>query len=140
MSYNPNIWNTGDIITAEKLNNMERGIGESGGGETFLINVEISAETGAISADKTYAEIIAAVDQGIIPVVKFIPDETEFFYYTFCGLLDYNYIYQNPEYPDGCIMCIFIGYSVFQGQNTLVCNLTGLSAGPDGTWGYIATH
>lgn len=121
------------------VSNFPRPGGSSGGGETMIINVETSAETGAISADKTYAEIIAAVNQGITPVVKFIPDETEFFYYTFCGLLDYNYIYQNPEYPDGCIMCIFIGYSVFQGQNTLECSLTGLSASPDGTWGYIAS-
>lgn len=31
MSYTPTEWKTGDVITAEKLNNMESGIAGAGG-------------------------------------------------------------------------------------------------------------
>ena len=32
MSYTPNTWATGDIVTSEKLNHMEQGIASGGGG------------------------------------------------------------------------------------------------------------
>ena len=30
MAYTPNTWNTGDVITAEKLNNLEQGVAAAG--------------------------------------------------------------------------------------------------------------
>ena len=55
MSYTKQTWQNGDIITAEKLNHMEDGISEGGGG---ALVVHIDEETGAL--DKTWAEINAA--------------------------------------------------------------------------------
>ena len=54
MSYTPTTWQTGDTITAEKLNNMESGIENVN--EPFIVTV-----TGS-SADKSYAEIVAAFE------------------------------------------------------------------------------
>ena len=39
MSYTKQTWATGDIITADKMNHMEDGIADSGGGGAFLINI-----------------------------------------------------------------------------------------------------
>ena len=60
MSYTPTNWQTGDTITAEKLNNMESGIE---GNSVFLITVALN-ELYANVADKTYSEIQAAYQSG----------------------------------------------------------------------------
>ena len=63
MSYNKHTWTNGEIITAEKMNNIEEGIaeieqGESGGGSEVLeVNLTIDVSTGTITADKTWQEI-----------------------------------------------------------------------------------
>ena len=71
MSYTPTEWATGDVITAEKLNNMESGIAV--GQELFIIHATGVAQTpGAQSTpviDKTYGEIANAIQQGKIPVM-----------------------------------------------------------------------
>lgn len=68
MSYTPTEWKTGDVITAEKLNNIESGIVNAGGGsgDAFIVNaeVELSVTTGeTISAevDKTALQIVEAI-------------------------------------------------------------------------------
>ena len=38
MSYEPHTWTTGELITAEKLNAMEQGIGTSGEQDTLREN------------------------------------------------------------------------------------------------------
>lgn len=67
MSYTPTNWQTGDIITAEKLNKLENGvIDSSGSGENsniFSIHYTIDG-TRATTSDKTYAEIQTAVAVG----------------------------------------------------------------------------
>ena len=73
MSYTPNTWVTGDVITAEKLNNMENGIAGTGRG-FFVINAtgvadESSNTTTQPTLDKTFAEISAAYQSGLIPVI-----------------------------------------------------------------------
>ena len=70
MSYTKTTWQTGDTITAEKLNNIEGGIKanetaisqiDAGGGD-FIIAVTESG--GSYTADKTIAEINAAKESG----------------------------------------------------------------------------
>lgn len=39
MSYTPNTWTTGDTITATKLNNIEQGIANAGGGGVAKVTV-----------------------------------------------------------------------------------------------------
>ena len=65
MSYTPNEWQRGDVVTSEKLNHMEQGIAESGGGYdgkirlTFDEHAEIS---GGLLEDCTYDSILNALD------------------------------------------------------------------------------
>ena len=67
MSYTKQTWNTGDVITAQKLNHMEDGIG--GGNPFFIINLTYDEKTSEPSVDKTNAEIWAAWQAGKIPML-----------------------------------------------------------------------
>lgn len=58
MSYEKNTWAKGDVITANKLNHMEDGIAESGGG-AFIVRL---LDTNYL--DKTYGEIYQAFLSG----------------------------------------------------------------------------
>ena len=103
MTYTPNTWTNGDVITAGKLNAMESGIS---GADTAAGNAATAAEAAATAAanaahaafivtltegtgddspqytaDKTFAEIAAAVAAGKIVILNneaFIP-------LTYCG-------------------------------------------------------
>ena len=66
MGYNKTTWATGDIVTSEKLNNIENGVS---GNEPFIVNFTLndtdgSATSGSGTADKTAAEIYQAWQDG----------------------------------------------------------------------------
>jgi hypothetical protein len=63
MSYTPTNWQTGDTITAEKLNNMESGIEN---GQTLVVT--ITQNGGVYVADKTFSEITSAWSAGKIVI------------------------------------------------------------------------
>lgn len=65
MAYVEHFWKDGDIITAEKLNEIEEGIGAG----DFFIDVIVNDENQTV-LNKTYAEIEAIIDKGIIPWFK----------------------------------------------------------------------
>ena len=65
MTYTPINWQTGDTITAAKLNNMENGI--AGAGALF---VHVDFDSGAL--DKTWQEIYDA--SLVVPVMLTIED------------------------------------------------------------------
>lgn len=56
MAYEKQTWNTGDIITKEKLNHMEDGI-KNAGSEVFIVNLNMETQ----SLDKTWNEINTAI-------------------------------------------------------------------------------
>lgn len=62
MSYTPTNWQTGDTITAEKLNNMEAGIKASDiYGDMFIVHATmIDPQAGTLTVAETPAEIQAA--------------------------------------------------------------------------------
>lgn len=62
MSYTPTQWQTGDTITAEKLNNMESGIENAN--EPFIVTLTPTAQDFSGTMDKTVAEINAAYEAG----------------------------------------------------------------------------
>ena len=84
MAYTPTNWKDGDIISAEKMNKLEQGVAEGDGGGVLLVNVTESSDGGGstpvvnsaspmlnaapssptFTADKTYAEVDAAVKAG----------------------------------------------------------------------------
>lgn len=62
MSYTPNVWQAGDVVTPAKLNHIEEGIASSGGG--LVIHQTVNSGTGAKTMDKTWQEIYDAVEAG----------------------------------------------------------------------------
>ena len=60
MAYTPIDWKTGDVITADKLNNMESGIAGAGG--VLVMNMSHSSTTRSL--DKKCAEIKNAIAAG----------------------------------------------------------------------------
>lgn len=61
MSYNKTTWETGDIITAAKLNNMENGIAAAGAGGMI---VEATIEGSVLTLGNTWQEINDALEAG----------------------------------------------------------------------------
>ena len=61
--YTPTEWATGDVITAEKLNNMESGIERLDASKLFIVKFD-NIFTENISCDKTYEEIKSAFENG----------------------------------------------------------------------------
>lgn len=59
MSYTPTEWATGDVITADKLNNMESGIVNAG-----VMIATITEDSGSYTSDKSSTEIKTALDSG----------------------------------------------------------------------------
>ena len=69
MSYEKQTWQSGDTITANKLNHMESGIENSGGSsDDNLFVVTISVDGTVASSDKTWREITTAFNAGKIKV------------------------------------------------------------------------
>lgn len=69
MAYTPTEWKSGDVITAEKLNNIEEGISESSSSDIFVVKFTQNGSTW--TADKTLSEINSAVGNGT-PVIGVI--------------------------------------------------------------------
>lgn len=89
MSYIPTEWQTGDIVTAEKLNKLEEGVASGGGGGGGLLVTMTFGEGGdTATLNKNYNEIRAAVLAGIVPSVIEI-DEYESTEYLTLGIIDF---------------------------------------------------
>ena len=69
MSYTPTNWQTGDTVTAEKLNNMEQGIELAN--DAFVITLTPTEQDYSGTIDKTYDEIVSAVNSGVKIFFKF---------------------------------------------------------------------
>lgn len=54
MSYTPNTWKSGDVVTSAKLNNIEQGIANASNG---LMIVKASEDGDTVTLDKTWQEI-----------------------------------------------------------------------------------
>ena len=67
MSYTPTTWETGDTITAVKLNNMESGISGAGGN----LVVVATEDGGYLTLDKTGQEILDALEAGMRAVIVY---------------------------------------------------------------------
>lgn len=89
------------------VSNFPRPGGSSGGGETFIINLTQDFSLNELSADKTYAEVVAAVGQGVMPVVKYsvLNDTTFYYYYTLSSM--------GHDGVEGDI-CIFSGHATYR--------------------------
>ena len=101
MSYEKTTWETGDIVTAEKLNNLENGVASANGGSgVFVVNVtetyDEEMETTILTHDADINDIMNAWYDGklikTVDVVVDLDDPTITYTYTqvygFCELKD----------------------------------------------------
>lgn len=61
MSYAKTTWETGDVITAEKLNNLERGVGIATG---LIVSYTYDEQAETFYADKKFGEIRTVFESG----------------------------------------------------------------------------
>ena len=68
MSYTPTDWKTGDVITADKLNNMEQGIVNAGGKIMFVQFTDPSGSGETLTCEKTHDELVSSFAQGTVMI------------------------------------------------------------------------
>lgn len=56
MSYTPTEWKTGDVVTSAKLNKLEQGVADAGGGGALFVEFTYNA------SDTTYTSVSLASD------------------------------------------------------------------------------
>ena len=83
MSYTPNTWQDGDIITAEKLNNMEGGIDNAV--NPYVVTLTPTAADYSGTMDKTNAEVCAAYLAGKKVIFRLLMGEGEYADMDICG-------------------------------------------------------
>ena len=70
MSYDKNTWQTGDVVTSEKLNHMEQGIESASGGGVFVVSASLDSEVGGYILSETWQTIYNAMDSGQVVFIK----------------------------------------------------------------------
>lgn len=100
MSYNKTTWSDGDVITAEKLNNLENGVEEASSGEKLMkIDIEITngAET-QVTVSKTFSELKSLMTENTVQIPVII----------------------SQKIANANIICEYYGYITFNnGKNTI---------------------
>lgn len=69
MAYEPTVWKSGDLVTANKLNKLEQGVANSGG---IMVVHNTSLLDGAITFDKTWQEIYDALSTGSVVILSYV--------------------------------------------------------------------
>ena len=76
MSYNKTTWANGDVITAEKLNNIEDGIAGAGGGDggIYIIHAESSSTDNdfSVTVEENVADIKNAIESGLNVIMDIV--------------------------------------------------------------------
>lgn len=95
MSYDKNTWQTGDVITANKLNHIEDGIAGAGGGGILILSAD---ENGVI--DHTWQQIHDA-DFAVLRYERTVDGYVTMFndvvVKTYYGVANEYYIAEGPE-------------------------------------------
>jgi len=76
MAYTKHTWENGEVITAEKLNNLEDGIAESSGSNITVFNIIEDGETDNIKIDATWQDIFDAISERPV-FLKWIASEDD---------------------------------------------------------------
>lgn len=86
MSYDPTNWKAGDVISSQKLNKLEQGVADAGGGGgALVVHIQkevISEDETHYTADKTAGEIKAALESGQVvsfPYTLAGDEETQYY-------------------------------------------------------------
>jgi len=126
MSYTPTQWQTGDTITAEKLNNMESGIENAN--EPFVVTLTPTAADMSGTMDKTVGEIYEAYQAGKRIVFR-VDAGNGSYTYADCTM---QYIGSSAVYPS------FNGFIINNARNILIFAYTG--AGSSATTSTYSTR
>lgn len=104
MSYVEQTWQTGDTVTAEKLNHMEAGIAEAGGGGRLIVT--LTDDGTELIGDKTWQECYNVFSAGQ-PVIVVFPLEYDS---AICSALAvWKYPQPDPD-EDQCGMDLHANY------------------------------
>ena len=68
MAYTPTVWETGDVITAEKLNKAEQGIAAASG-IVGVFPIGVTHEGNVATLNKKYSDSLAAVSAGQLGII-----------------------------------------------------------------------
>lgn len=80
MAYTPTVWKTGDVVSSEKLNKMENGIANAGGGASnlfeILVDYDVFSGWYEVDSNISFDDIVNAYRQGklIYLVIDLDPD------------------------------------------------------------------
>lgn len=103
MSYTPINWQTGDTITAEKLNNMEQGIASAGGG-TAIVGTTFDLDSGKTTCNKTAAEIAELfASSGSVALGEISAEDS---YYSLRNVVTFEY--DNSDHEDFYFIMIVV--------------------------------
>ena len=113
MSYTPNTWTTGDTITATKLNNIEQGIANAGGGWDIVIQGVYDDDgdefTSLTLESGTYSSISSAIQGGqVLTGVLYYEATGPIYTNSLC-----NYCYISDE---SIVSCAFLGMAYGSSQ------------------------
>jgi len=94
MSYEPTTWKSGDVVTSSKLNKIEQGIANAGGGGGLVVTLTIVG--GDTTCDKTAGEMATALSNGTHIVFKEADDSGINYYplaYAFISDDGYTFVF-----------------------------------------------
>lgn len=125
MSYTPTTWNTGDVITAEKLNNLEGGVEKA---TPFVVKISYDDNSDSYSIDSTYDEIAQKLfgnnhDEFNPDAVVLEYNECIYKYdYSYSFALDGNLRFKSTFFDyadDDCIYVIYYDIKKISGEDVV---------------------
>lgn len=83
MAYTPTVWETGDVITAEKLNKAEQGIAAAADQGLVVVPLTYDDDASAYVTDADFSDVKAAFLSGRMCAFAIVEDEkiTPHYYY-----------------------------------------------------------
>lgn len=97
MSYTPNTWAKGDVVTSAKLNNIEQGIADGG---IVTATATFDTETQTATLDKTWQEMYDA-NACYIKMGMEMPPDTYVAQWVFVDLVTYDSSSEHPYLVQG---------------------------------------
>lgn len=96
MAYTPTNWQTGDTITAEKLNKMEQGIASTGG--AVQVGYTFSTADGTLTFDKTWQELYNSMAAGSLCIATFDLEDFGTYYWPTMAAVITGLTYDSGNY------------------------------------------
>ena len=120
MSYEKHTWETGETITAEKLNNLEDGVSGNNSDLFMLVNAETVDNNTLTAIDKTFDEIANFIINGGIAMMRLVNKNPNAPYWAAYYLsIKYSPLDFSPQIGVESIYFQYIEYT-----NILVSNVT----------------